>query len=187
MDWLTFTSKLIEALAWPIATVAMVALLRKQIAAALPLVKRLKAGPVEAEFEREVRELAESAQAAPPAAPAEPAQVGFKSELYKLAQVSPRAAILEAWLAVEAAAIAAVRTRSPSTVSDARKPVLLATMLSQNEVLAQGQLAIFQELRSLRNQVVHVSDFYPTLEAVSNYIELATYLKGWLEASASDA
>ena len=54
MDTLTFIAKLVEFLAWPTAAVIVVVLLRDELRRLLSLVKKLKAGPVEAEFEREV-------------------------------------------------------------------------------------------------------------------------------------
>ncbi|WP_276968485.1 hypothetical protein, partial [Metallibacterium scheffleri] len=65
MDTLTFIAKVIEFAAWPIAAVALVAMLRAEIKSLLPHVKRLKAGPVEAEFEREVKELEATAKTQP--------------------------------------------------------------------------------------------------------------------------
>ena len=65
MDILTFITKLIEFTAWPIAAVALVAMLRTEIKSLLPYVKKLKAGPVEAEFEREIKELEATAKAQP--------------------------------------------------------------------------------------------------------------------------
>jgi hypothetical protein len=53
--WLDdFSSKLIESTAWPIAVVSFVAMLRIEIKLLLSYIKKLKAGSVEAEFEREV-------------------------------------------------------------------------------------------------------------------------------------
>ncbi len=185
MDWLTFISNVIAALAWPVATIVLVVLLRKQIVSLLPFIKRLKAGPLEAEFEREVKELKATVQEVAPTPPLlQPPQPDPKDALLRLSSTHPRAAILEAWLGVEGAAIAALERKGMSFESNkGRSPLLLASLLAKSEILAQGQLNILQELRSLRNQVVHVSPFEPTEEAARSYVESASYIQNWLEAS----
>jgi hypothetical protein len=62
LDWLTFISKIIEACGWPLAVVIVVLLLRRQVQELIPALKRLKAGPLEAEFEKRVAEFAAEAQ-----------------------------------------------------------------------------------------------------------------------------
>jgi hypothetical protein len=65
MDGLTFVAEMIKALAWPMAASIAVLVLRREIKGLLPLIKKLKAGPIEAEFDREVRELKEQAERQP--------------------------------------------------------------------------------------------------------------------------
>ena len=52
MDFLAFIAKITEFTAWPLASVAMVVLLREQVGKSLPTLRKLKAGPIEAEFEQ---------------------------------------------------------------------------------------------------------------------------------------
>jgi hypothetical protein len=54
MDWLTFTSKLIGDIAWPVAAFRAVLLLREPIKAMLALVSKLKVSSVELEFDRKL-------------------------------------------------------------------------------------------------------------------------------------
>jgi len=99
MDVLAFIAKLVEALAWPLASVVLVALLRREIRSLLPFVKRFKAGPLEAEFEREVRELRSSVEEGVNVKHEELA--ASQSTAVKLAELNPRSAILEAWREIE--------------------------------------------------------------------------------------
>ena len=57
MDALTFTTKLVEFAAWPIAALVVALCLRKELQALIPLIKKFKAGPVEVELEEIKREL----------------------------------------------------------------------------------------------------------------------------------
>jgi hypothetical protein len=185
MDILTFIAKIAEALAWPLATVALVALLRGEIRSLVPLIRRVKAGPVEAEFERGTEELKERLPQQPratealehtsPSKPAEP-PIG----------TNPRSEVLEAWLQLEAVAHDALvnkqlRNAKPGAMFTRPSLRRLAEALRENGLLHEGQLSLFQELQHLRNNVVHTLEFAPTQEALTRYIETANYLKWWLQ------
>jgi hypothetical protein len=62
MDWLSFISTVASSVAWPVTALTIVLLMRKELVALLPFVRKLKAGPLEAEFEREVKELKEEVE-----------------------------------------------------------------------------------------------------------------------------
>ena len=189
MDPLTFISKLVESLAWPISSIMLVLLLRKELKVLLPFVKRLKAGPVEAEFDRDTKEIQKNIQSDAAQKSTDIKSAPSKELLLQLAEVHPRSAVLEAWLRVEAAAkVALDKKTGPVVVSGIRTNrksiVALAEDLRQNEILHEGQLNIFHELRNLRNEVVHVQGFTPTEDAVTRYIDAASYLQWWLEEAA---
>lgn len=185
MDTYTFISKLVEYLAWPIASVLLIALLRKEFRTLLPQVRKLKAGPIEAEFERGA-ELLESQLPAQPKV-AEALNLASKGgELKSLPdESSPRSKVLEAWLKLEIAANAAlsrklVQTNVPGAMMS--RPTIrgLANTLQTNGLLHEGQVALFKELQHLRNEVVHTYEFTPTREAIIRYIDTANYLTWWL-------
>lgn len=182
MDWVTFTSNAIDSLAWPVAAIILVVLLRDEIKKLIPFLKRLKAGPLEAEFERELEEIKESI-AEPTAserdAVADPASKEF---LFQLAQLHPRSAILESWVRVEAAA-RAVLVAKDSTSSTRRyiPAAKLAEPLAKFDVLNSGQVSLYHKLRSLRNEVAHQEDLELTFDSASAYVDLAMFLQGWLE------
>ena len=200
MDRLTFLAKLVESLAWPLGAIILVLLLREDIRKIAPWIKKLKAGPVEAEmFERKVEELKEAvaAESSPTSAPAPtatatpaPAQPpvetlttklpssASKEFLFMLAEMHPRSAIVEAWLRVEAAARAVLaerlgdRTISPSNV---------ARTLLTNGLITKDQEHLYGKLLRLRNTAAHLDDFKPSVESATDYIELADSLQSHLE------
>ena len=51
MDVLTFLTKLLEYGAWPTAAFAIILLLRRELKSLLPMIKKLKAGPLEVELD----------------------------------------------------------------------------------------------------------------------------------------
>ncbi|MFW1483249.1 hypothetical protein ACEV9B_13525 [Vibrio parahaemolyticus] len=62
MDYLTFISKLIDSLSWPIVTLVLGFVLRGKLGDLLPSLKKVKAGPVEAEFSIEARRIYDKSQ-----------------------------------------------------------------------------------------------------------------------------
>ncbi|WP_148649639.1 DUF4145 domain-containing protein [Lysobacter antibioticus] len=182
MDWITFGSKAIESLAWPVAAVALVALLRDEIAKLAPSLKKLKAGPLEAEFEREVKQLKEIKDSRPApgeAAPIQSRDTASKSFLFEVAELHPRSAILESWVRLEAAARAVLVGKRDAKSSYLQAP-RLAEPLAQLSILNPSQVTMFHELRRLRNEVAH-GNFEPTQESARSYIDLAAFLQGHLE------
>lgn len=185
MNTLNFASNVIESLAWPVAAIVLVVLLRNDIAKLAPFIKRLKAGPVEAEFEREVRALRESTPAPPKLAIAPPKDTASKNFLFQLAELHPRSAILESWVRVEAAARALLESRAIAAAKPSYLPAArLAEPLAQQELITQDQVTLFHELRRLRNEVAHAQGFEPTFESARAYIDLASFLQGHLEGQA---
>jgi hypothetical protein len=183
LDHFTFITKLVEALAWPLASIILIALLRKEIRLLLPTLRKLKAGPVEAEFERGTALLKAELPQQPKASEA------LATSTSTLPSESPRAAVLEAWLSLEAAAHEALALRTtknhgPSAMTS--RPTLrnLAQSLEGSGLLHQGQINLFKELLHLRNEVVHTLEFAPTQEAILRYVETANYLKWWLAEGA---
>ena len=64
MDYPSIFIKLLEFGAWPAAAVLIVLLLRRELRPLIPMIRKLKAGPVEIELERVVKELAETKKVA---------------------------------------------------------------------------------------------------------------------------
>jgi hypothetical protein len=179
MDVLSFIASIVGSLAWPATAFGIVLLLRKQLVAMLPYLRKLKAGPVEAEFEREVEVLeAESPLSLPPTE--QKLLTDESKRLLELAQVSPRAAILEAWHGVEFAARNAVLHNAGSPIPEITTPVRVAKELVRLDLLSPEEIGLFHDLRGLRNQATHSPDFHPSFESVHSYLMLAKRLRSRL-------
>ena len=184
MDILTFITKLCETLGWPVTSIVLVALLRKEIRLLLPSLRKFKAGPLEAEFERATAFLKAELPQQPKAAEA------FEQTPKAVVDpANPRSAVLEAWLSLEAAANEALGRRTtqlhgPGAMSTRPSLRGLAQSLQTSGLLHEGQINLFRELLHLRNEVVHTLDFAPTQAAITRYVETANYLKWWLAEGA---
>jgi len=192
MDALTFIAKVLEITAWPVAAVVLVALLRVEIRTLVPMLRKLKAGPVEAEFERKAEDLAVTLQRQPKAEEIIADTRSAMPELTYTLGESPRSAILEAWLRLESEASQALGRQAaisggPGAMTTRPSPRALATSLRRAELLNEEQIRMLEELRAMRNEVVHALDFVPTHEAIHRYLESAKYLSTLLSRSAGGA
>ena len=155
MDLLTFISTLIDSLAWPLAAVTLGLVFRRQVTLLLPFVRRVKAGPLEAEFEREVRELRTTADSAASQNPA--SKPAWQDGVEQLAQVNPRSAIMEAWRQTEATLVRAIQSHDSSlSERDLRSTREVLRILGEHGMATPEEAAMLNQMRFLRNQAAHV-------------------------------
>ncbi len=180
MDALTFIVQMTQALAWPVAAIVLLLLLRRPLVRLLPLIQKLRYGPLELDFGRQIAELAVQAERELPAA----GQADSEAEaarLMSLAQVSPRAAVLEAWLQVEQAAMTLSQREGLALSSqELRTPLLLGQALEQAGSLDEAKMTIYHRLRNLRNAAAHAANFELDTEAALEYVRLALRLAAYL-------
>lgn len=182
MNSLEFTSEIVKALAWPATTLIVLIVMRKEILKLMPLLRKFKAGPVEAEFEKEIKEITESVNATGKPENKQVLNTASHSFLIQLAELHPRSAILESWVSVEAAARVALQHKSISVTSSNYVPTSrLAEQLAQEKILGPVDITLFHELRRLRNEVAHAQGFDPTSNSARQYIDLALTLLATIE------
>ena len=191
MDWLTFISNIIDSIAWPAAIVFLFYFLRNDLPTIAKYVKKLKYKDLEMEFGESLRAVKKETNYAIPDVPENIAISGqtqdqIKDNLNSIAELAPRSAILEAWLQVEAAAVDLVRKKGISNFKSSPGPMRLRDYLIKGEVLDSRQIAIFEQLRELRNKAVHVADAEFTVESVANYISAALQMAAYLEEKANE-
>jgi len=178
MDILTFISELIKSVAWPVTAVALVALLRKPIVELIPLLRRLKYKELELEFAQEILELkAEAAVIAQEKGEEAPSGSSTPSNLLNLVAFSTRAAIMEAWLEVESAAVSVASSFWGQSSSDTFKNTQkLGEYLLQCKVIDEKQLDVFNKLRQLRNKATHAQELNLSENDARSYVQLASDL-----------
>ena len=167
MDFLSFLSNIIGSLAWPVILLVCFLLIRKPLVDLVPLIRILKYKEFEIEFGRKLEELEAQADRAdlpsiPPAAEGLKEltpEAGYWETIERLSDVSPRAAIAEAWRRVEWALedyfIKLGIERPPSYQGMVR----VLRGLGERSKLPLAAMSLFQELRVLRNRAVHARDF----------------------------
>ncbi len=186
MDVLTFLSKVLDAIAWPSAAVIFLVILRKDLPVIAQSLRRFKYKDIELEFGAAAQAIAEEVKEAVP--PLNPdvcifgsTRDALKSKLEAISELAPRAAILEAWLQVEAAAADVLRAKGLDSLKSYPGPLRLREGLHKGGVLNGQQVKIFEQLRTLRNEAVHVPDAEFTKSAVTSYIDSAISMASHLE------
>jgi hypothetical protein len=121
MDWLNFSASVIHSLAWPVAILSALLLLRRELISLMPRIRKVRYKDLEFTLTEQISEAKREINIGPAplslpeptstsAATREEAEVGTPSYFESIAEVSPRAALLEAWHYFEASATkAAVR------------------------------------------------------------------------------
>lgn len=191
MDCLTFLSKVIEAIAWPGTVIILLTVVRKELPAIAKSLRRFKYKDIELEFGAATQAIADEVKRAVPSPEKEVTlsghpQAAAQARLESIAELAPRAAILEAWLQVEAAAADVIRTKGLAPLNSFPGPLRLREGLQKGGILNSRQVAIFEQLRALRNEAVHVPDAEFTKLGVASYIESAISMASYLEGLASD-
>jgi hypothetical protein len=187
MDWLTFFSKIIDSIAWPSTAILLVWLLKDNISQLFPFIEKLKYKDFEIAFSQSIKELTEESEAEIEE-PTENDEFIYsntkqKQDLYLLAKLSPRTAILESWLLVEMAAVEIIRNRGLVTHKKHMGPLTIGQHLHRAQVLTPEQFQIYNKLRNIRNQAVHISDTSFNLKEVTDYIDSALAMAYQLEKS----
>ena len=174
MNWLAFIASLVHSLAWPAGVVAVVIVLRRPIGVALGRgVRRVRAGPVEVEFDQELAEVRQELRQSPELASVEvPAlHASLSEELARLAEVSPRAAVLEAFARIEARLAellngAGVEVRPPQGRA-------LALLAHNRELISDETRSAVDGLSVLRNLAAHSTEDNIGAKRARDYLALA--------------
>ncbi|MGF1689688.1 hypothetical protein [Photobacterium kagoshimensis] len=171
MKTLEFVASIIDSLAWPITVLLCVLILKEPMGKLLGRVSKFKYGEIEAEFQERLEKLVSFEQS-------EKIKIGTDTAeatvaLEDLAETSPRAAVLEAWLKVQKATSAFCIAKGFS--QDMSHQGLFKLARERNLDIDAFQTA-HQELRLLRNKAVHATDSDITTATARQYIKNANFL-----------
>ena len=200
MDYLTFTTKIVDALAWPVSVLIIAILCRNQLSDLFQRITKGKIAGNEFEFSESAQQQLVTAedQITPPNLEDEYDSDSSDAEndldtAYQLLETSPRAAVAEAWRHLYRAAIERISSfvedeSSESSMSSESlsyrddyatrrlPPARVTAYLRQFSILSSDEIALFEELRRLRNQSVHASDFEIGEKKAKEYLILTELL-----------
>ncbi|MCG9024214.1 hypothetical protein LH417_15050 [Laribacter hongkongensis] len=180
MDFLTFLTKLAEFLAWP-AVVAFI-FYRLTINADLATVakklfsriSKFQVGAFSAEFQHTLQEAEELSAVQPPSETTaqEKGEEDRALQLLGVAEISPRAAVLDAWTWVEDAAQTVVNELMPMPEQHGRPMVGHRVTQRLSRLLPSAPFAVYNDLRRLRNNVAHGANIELPKESAEDYVRL---------------
>jgi len=176
MDWLTFITKIVESLAWPIVVLVLGLMLRRKLLEIIPTLRKLKAGPVEAEFELAAKQALANAEEtkiqglAEASVPVIKTEVGSEQVIAKLreARGDPAGAILEGWAKLDGE-LFRLGLQVGAVVDPLENTGKVYNAVMSSGVLPAQTMSLVRELRDLRNLVAHVR-VKPTAEAAQDYV-----------------
>jgi len=175
MDWITFGSKAIDALAWPVVALVLGLVFRQRVSDLSANIRKFKAGPSEAKFDLATKDILVSAtQAASTSAQKlqkKAAMDDTRSDIVeKLLHARNDAAgtILEGWSSVDGELfrlglqldVLGDALESTATIYD--------TVMAM-DVLPSDTGRLVRELRELRNKVAH-GKVVPSVDAAQDYL-----------------
>jgi hypothetical protein len=162
MDWLTFVSSLVGSVAWPVVIFATAFLFRRPISRLIDRIKKMSIGDKSVDFTDQLDEAEVDATATmipnmPPASD-DPA---IDHRTAQLANLSPTAAVLDAWGKVERKALQlAEPIVAPSSSAQwGRIPFRAGVKaLHHHGMITAGTFNLLGDLQQLRNSAAHGGD-----------------------------
>jgi hypothetical protein len=174
--------EILEVVVWPITVLAVVLILRRPLAGLVVSTKKLKFKELELEFGEDIQQVQAEAKGVLPEAP-DKGKSSVEVDLYRLAQVSPTAAVVEAWSAVEESAKELIASRGHELDYDVERPYkLIQDVLLKGKMIDPRRGKIFSDLRQLRNRVVHAIGYTISTDLAVEYIDLSIKLRQYLES-----
>lgn len=175
MDCLTFISKIVDSLAWPVAGVFLGLIFRKKLIELIPLLRKVKAGPLEAEFEIAAKQvLVNTAEVAAreygqdaPKTEEGPSLEEAASRLIT-ARAEPTATIIEGWSTLDGE-LHKLGRQTGVIVDSLQSELKVYREIIDSDVLPVETRQLVRNLRQLRNQVAHAK-VIPTPEAAQDYL-----------------
>lgn len=171
MNVLQFVASLVNSLAWPLAVLAIAVIFRAQIRqlASRPM-RRLRAGPLEVEFDRLLSEVEVSVER--PAGGEKTPETPVIEELEGLVTTSPVAAVMDAHAAVERELRELVLKAAPDTnVSRISMGQLLRLARDQDIITPETAKAV-EGITVMRNLSAHGRASEVTPERARDYLSL---------------
>ena len=177
MGGLEFASSVISAPAWPVAAVIIAAIFHKHIAALLSKIRKLNWGDASVELADKLDKVEDTARvieaefAVP--VPAFPQNEVPSERFERLLEISPSAAILDAWKPVEQR-LTLLGKEYYGNNTKYSLPDKIAERLASDGHLKSSVVAMVADLRKIRNEAAHAREVNVTDALRFNQLALQT-------------
>ena len=165
---------LVGSVAWPLCVFVLALLFRKQLAGVLGQLEHLKYKGLEARFRKQMDRIELKVRDAGLSGPAESETLipglpeEAASQIYRISDVSPRAAVSETWVMLEALISELTEQHDLSKQINAPSHTKLRALVDSG-VIDESLVPILEELREVRNNVQHIPDFVVTPVEAQRY------------------
>jgi len=190
MGVIEFIIELTKSLAWPIVTLVIVLLMKKEIQGLFRELKSFKIKGTEFNFDKEVKNVKLEASELMLAKDKElivQDNINNKERTFlkriELAELSPRGAVLEAWLELEEIILESGEkfeygcTAAPSNINKLSKHRDIMKDLFERQMLSAYDYKLYDGLRKVRNESVHLKDKQLSNSGSIEFITMAEKLK----------
>jgi len=175
MPWTEFTLGLVKALAWPLTVFLVALVFRHEMRGILKRLSRVKYGDLEAHFEKDLEKAERNATQIqiPFDRTLEATKPTEYERMIQLIEISPCAAIMEAWREIELAASRAIQA---ADIKVKRKIIGTPEVweLLHLGLLSKDMFMLYSDLRHLRNKVAHSPTFDLSENLTKRYVDLAS-------------
>lgn len=175
MSPLQFIASMAGSLAWPLVVVIIVLIFRGSIRQLLTQgsLKRIKAGPFEAEWERLAAEAEDKVKAANPADEVpSAADESVRTEFASEASTAPAAAVLDAYAAVERQLRSILDGVEEPTKTAKMGATRLAQLAMRHELISPATVRAVEGISVLRNLAAHGGAREVTPDRAAEYLAL---------------
>jgi len=182
--------QLVGSLVWPITVLIIVFMFRLELAKAFSRLTNFKYKELEIQFgnqlekvEKSVKRIsARSSINVKTTTTAELTVVSKRDQLIKIAELSPRSAIMSAWFEIENA-LTKISNESLKQSAPYSKLSQTIRELVDKKIMDESVIDIYRDLHQLRNQAVHHPEFNLSQNEAERYIDVALELsKGILNS-----
>lgn len=176
MDTLTFVAELSKSFAWPVLILLLFLLLKKPIRDLVPLITKLKYKDFELEFRRKVENVEAELDIDLPSKELKEVFLEDTDKIMKLAEVSPRSAVIEAWRTLESELFTIAREEYRKY--EGHEIALMTQRLAMNTITKSERfnkefIEMLNELRTMRNQAAHAPEFALDSKLALGYASIA--------------
>jgi hypothetical protein len=172
--------QLVSALAWPLTVIIVALMFRQEIRKIASRLSTLSYGDMKAEFEKDLHKLEREVKELPIKEASTKVDHQKKDSktldsyerLSRIAEISPRAAIMEAWRDIEVTTKQVTDAYGISTNSQISGVKAIRELVRQH-LLPEGVVTVYEQMRRLRSRAAHAPDFTITSEEAKRYIDTA--------------
>lgn len=164
--------KILEITAWPFTACLIAFLFKSDIHSIVQRISTIKYKDVEATLSNNIHDAEKKSKNIK--LKQETDSIGnyeLESRLMRILDISPKAAILEAWAEIEAEAFK--RDFASGAQTKRVHPAMILEYIGENSRLSQKEKELLHELRNVRNRASHLPDIIIKNEDGEKYINVA--------------